>query len=67
MNDLIEALQILAKYGNPTFPTHCEHGELTITPEISPYSISFEDRVRLEKLGFFVRDDVFKSHRFGAC
>ena len=30
MKDLIEALTILLKYGNPAHPTHCEHDELTI-------------------------------------
>jgi hypothetical protein len=30
MNDLIEALQIFAKYGNPDYPTHCEHDTLMI-------------------------------------
>ena len=30
MENLIKALQILLKYGNPKRPTHCEHDELTI-------------------------------------
>ena len=30
MEKLIEALQIFLKYGNPDYPTHCEHDELTI-------------------------------------
>jgi hypothetical protein len=71
MYDLIEALQILSKYGNPDHPTHCEPDELTITPEINPDSVSFYDRVRLEELGFLVSNDyghnVFKSFRFGSC
>ena len=71
MNDLIEALLIFAKYGNPTFPTHCEHDALYISAEISPYSMSFDDRVRVEKLGFFVsveyREPIFKSYKFGGC
>ena len=29
MEDLIKALQILLKYGNPKYPTHCEHDELS--------------------------------------
>jgi hypothetical protein len=28
MEELIEALQILLKYGCPQFPTHCEHDTL---------------------------------------
>ncbi len=71
MNDLIEALLILAKYGNPNRPTHSEHDELTINPEISPILVSDEDINKLEELGFFVTDEdgeeCFKSHRFGRC
>jgi hypothetical protein len=71
MNDLIEALQILAKYGNPTFPTHCEHDVLFISPEISPILVSDEDINKLEELGFFVSveygEELFKSYRFGGC
>jgi hypothetical protein len=75
MNDLIEALQIFSKYGNPDYPTHCEHEELTISAEIDPDDVPYDDRIRLEKLGFFVSyidgDDcgvsIFKSFRFGSC
>jgi hypothetical protein len=73
MNDLIEALQIFSKYGNPYYPTYCEHDELTVV--IDPDDVSYDDRVRLEKLGFFASyidgddcgDSVFKSFRFGGC
>jgi hypothetical protein len=71
MNDLIEALQILAKYARPDRPTHCEHDELTINPEIDPSEVSPEDIERLYALGFFVTDEdgeeCFKSFRFGRC
>jgi hypothetical protein len=71
MNDLIEALQILSKYGNYLYPTHCEHEELTITPEICPDIVSREDIERLEELGFFVSEEggekLFKSFKFGGC
>jgi hypothetical protein len=71
MNDLIEALQILSKYGNPDYPTHCEHDELTINPEISPILVSEEDINKLEELGFFVSvengGELFMSFRFGSC
>ncbi len=30
MRDLIKALQIFLKYNDVTYPTHCEHDELTI-------------------------------------
>ncbi len=71
MNDLIEALQIFSKYGNSTFPTHCEHDVLFISPEISPILVSDEDINKLEELGFFVSveygEELFKSYRFGSC
>jgi hypothetical protein len=71
MYNLIEALIILAKYGYPDHPTNCEQGELTITPEINPDSVSLDDKAKLEELGFFVSNDygrnVFKSFRFGSC
>jgi hypothetical protein len=71
MNDLIEALQIFSKYGNPKRPTHCEHDELIINPEISPINVSDEDIEKLDELGFVVTvaygEEVFKSSRFGSC
>lgn len=30
MEDLIKALQIFMKYGNPAYPFHCEHDILYI-------------------------------------
>lgn len=51
MKDLIEALQILLKYGNPAYPTHCEHDELTIHG-YDPEKFSEEDKQRLQQLGF---------------
>jgi hypothetical protein len=65
MDDLIEALTILRKYGNPSYPTHCEHDELTIA--ISPELVSPEDLQRLEKLGVHPDDESFCSFRFGSC
>ena len=54
MEDLIEALRILLKYGNPKYPTHCEHDELNIVG-IEPEKISKEDIKELEELGFLVQ------------
>ena len=48
MKDLIKALQILLKYGNPDYPTHCEHDVLFIC-NIDPLSISVEDIKYLKK------------------
>ena len=68
MKDLIEALTILLKYGNPSHPTHCEHDELTICG-IDPDAVSDEDEARLDELGFFVseNDECFKSFRYGSA
>jgi DNA-binding protein YbaB len=67
MKDLIEALQILMKYGNPDYPTHCEHDVLTIN--IDPSLVSEEDTKRLDKLGVFACEDEehFQSFKFGSC
>lgn len=68
MSDLIEALQIFLKYGNPPYPTHCEHDELTICG-IEPSTVSEEDKHRLDELGLFVSesDDCFRSFKFGSA
>ena len=70
MNDLIEALQIFSKYGNPTYPTDCGHNILYINPEICPDDLSFDDRVKVEKLGFFVTEEtgerIFASFKFAS-
>lgn len=68
MSKLIEALQILLKYGDPTYPTHCEHDELTICG-IDPADVSDADKVALDKLGFFVSasEGCFKSFRYGSA
>ena len=47
MKDLIEALTILLKYGNPDNPTHCEHDQLTICG-IDPGEVSADDKKKLE-------------------
>jgi hypothetical protein len=70
MKDLIEALQILLKYGNPPYPTHCEHDVLTIV-DIDPEDVSEEDIEKLKKLGFFVSEQfgekIFASFKFGSA
>jgi len=68
MEDLIEALKILLKYGNPHNPTHCEHDVLMIA-DISPDVVTHEDQERLEELGFIVDrfEGAFISYRFGSA
>ena len=71
MSDLIEALQIFLKYGDPKYPTHCEHDMLTVA--VNPELVSDKDKKRLKKLGFHAggpdsdAPDAFYSFRFGSC
>lgn len=67
MDDLIKALQIFLKYGNPRHPTNCIHAELIVF--IDPSLVSDEDKKALDELGFFVNesDERFGSFRFGSC
>lgn len=70
MEDLIKALQIFLKYGNPYSPTHCEHDVMYIS-DIDPEDVSPEDIKELDDLGFFVADEgwgnCFMSYRFGSA
>ncbi len=68
MDDLIEALTILRKYGNPNWPTHCEHDVMYVN--INHNLVSDKDKDRLEELGFYPDSevaDIFKSFKFGSC
>lgn len=68
MDDLIKALTIFRKYGNPDSPTHCEHDVLYVV--ISPAVVSVEDKTALEALGFhpdYGNETMFYSFRFGSC
>jgi hypothetical protein len=68
MYELIKALLIFLKYGNPKYPTNCGHDVLYIM-DIKPETVSQEDKDKLEELGFIVDDeeDVFMSFRFGSA
>lgn len=66
LDDLIEALTILRKYGNPIRPTHCEHDQLWICG-IEPGRVSSADIERLDALGVFVDGDAFSSFVFGSA
>jgi hypothetical protein len=66
MEDLIKALQILLKYGNPKYPTHCEHDVLHIA-DIDASQVSEEDIKTLSNLDFNIdKDGYFYSFRFGS-
>ena len=68
MEKLIEALQIFLKYGNPAYPTHCEHDTLYICG-IEWDEISKNDQEALKSLGFLFSesDDSIISYRFGSA
>ena len=67
MEDLIKALQILLKYGNPEYPTHCDHDELFICG-IDPDKVSTKDKTKLEELGFEIHSNLnqFYSIKYGS-
>jgi hypothetical protein len=66
MKDLIDALNIFAKYTKAEFPTHCEHDVLYVV--VNPADVVLpEDLEKLKELGFNPDGDVFKSYRFGSC
>ena len=68
MEDLIKALQILLKYGNPRNPSHCEREYFYVA--IDPELVSEEDIKELDKLGFLIdseyEDEGFGSFRYGS-
>ena len=69
MENLIKALQIFLKYGNPDYPTTCEHDTLYIV-DIEPEDVSADDIAELDRLEFFVGgegEDGFMSYRYGSA
>jgi len=67
VSKLIEALTIFLKYGDPAYPTHCEHDVLTICG-IDPADVNDEDKAALDELGFFVGEyGLFQSFKFGSA
>lgn len=68
MSNLIKALQIFLKYGNPNHPTHCEHDCLYICG-IDVDKVSDKDKQELASLGFFIDSEngCFMSFRYGSA
>lgn len=76
MQDLVEALSILAKYQgpDPRSPTHCEHDVFAVCG-IPFGAVTSEDATRLDQLGFILCGDDSGEHepgtwisfRFGSC
>jgi len=69
MKDLIEVLTILLKYGDKSYPTHCEHDIMYLSCAVHPDEVSQEDKDRLNDLGFFVNEefDCFSSFKYGSA
>jgi len=73
LDTLIKAFQLFRKYGNPTYPCHCEHDVLYVN--IHPDKVSKEDCLELLKLGFFPgqpneypeNPNGFITFAFGSC
>jgi len=69
VSELIEALQIFAKYQKQTWnPTHCEHDVLLVV-DVLQNAPSEEDRKRLGELHFFWSSEYgcWASFRFGSA
>lgn len=62
---LAEALLIFSKYSDTSWPTHCEHDQLSVM--CSPDKVSDEDMERLDELGFMEDGEYFYSYRFGSA
>lgn len=67
MDDLIEALTILRKYGNPENPTYCAHDELYFC--VDPTSVAPADINRLRELDVLpdFNQSCFYSFRYGSA
>jgi hypothetical protein len=68
LENLIKALQILNKYGNPSYPTNCEHAEFRVY-KIDPSKVSKEDLEELESYDFIAEEanECFISFEYGSC
>jgi hypothetical protein len=70
LQDLIEALTILKKYGDARAPTHCEHDVFRVSGIcVAEDAVAADDAKRLNELGFHWDDDFlcWYSYRFGSC
>jgi hypothetical protein len=67
LSNLVAALQVFLKYGDPGWPTCCEHDILHIC--VNPQNVSQEDIKTLDVLGFIAHydDGDFISYRFGSA
>jgi hypothetical protein len=71
MEDLIKALQIMAKHCKDYAPTHCEHDSFFVN--VDPGKFTDSEIEELQELGFHDGrgssefDSGFYSYRFGSC
>lgn len=68
MNDLLQAMQIFAKYiPNEKYPTWCEHDVLHVCCDGT--KVTEQDKSMLDILGFHYNeeDNDFYSFKFGSC
>lgn len=64
--DLIKGLTLLRRSQPDTIsPLHCEHDELWVMAD--PEDFTAEEIAQLDRWGFFVDDEGFKSYRFGSA
>lgn len=69
MSDLIKALQIFLKYGDPMYPSSGEHDVFLLPSYRDRDFIGAEDREALNKLSFYFIEEYgcWGSYRFGSC
>lgn len=66
MDELLEALQLMAAKAKPDYPFNCSHDTLTVC--IDPALFSTEELKRLDELGFHdYGEGYFQSFRFGSA
>lgn len=67
ISNLIAALEIFKKYGDVTYPTHCEHDVMYVG--IAYDDVSVEDKAELAALGFNECGDlgIFQSFTYGSA
>jgi hypothetical protein len=68
LENLIKVLQILNKYGNPSYPIQCEHEALRVYG-IHTIRVNDEDIEELANYGFIIDEinDCFISYAYGSC
>lgn len=69
MKKLIEALTLLNKYEDPSWPTHCQRDALHVL--VDPSKFTSEELALLDTLGFFASNELgqphFTSYRYGSA